>query len=56
MRMLLYLGIFALIIAVVLWLTKALITLVFWFGAAGIVAAVIGLLMMSRRRSRSDTV
>jgi uncharacterized membrane protein YfcA len=54
--MILFLGILALIIAVVLWLTKAVISFVFSFGVIGIVVVIIGLYMMTRRRNRSDTV
>lgn len=51
--MLLWLGILALILAVVLWLAKAVISFVFTLGTIGIVIVIIGLYMMMRRRNRT---
>jgi membrane-bound ClpP family serine protease len=51
--MVLILGILAVIVAIVLWVAKAAIVFVTSFGVIGIVAAIVGLVLLSRSRRSS---
>lgn len=51
--MILFLGILALIVAVVLWIAKVAIGVVSSLGVIGLAVVIIGLIMLSRRRRNS---